>query len=461
MSGLSRMYRGEIDVDFPKLWKVMLTVSGVLVLVSLVAMISSGVNLAIDFKGGAIWDVSSTTMTSNDAGDVLALFGKKDGAKIQIATDQQGHRVVHVQAEKTKTVAESQRIAKAFATVWRIPADKVSVDDAKALVAKAAGAKSAQVTSATEAGTKVTKIQSEPDTSWKDSQKIAAALADKVSGKTLTDANQRRQALEPYAIIDGIDTNTVGPSWGSEISKDALRALIVFLIVIAAYISWQLEWRMAVSALVGVIHDIIITVGVYAVFRFSVTPTTVISFLTILGYSLYDTIVVYDRVHENTLRYDRTGQYTYTAIMRRSLNQTLMRSTNTTIVALLPVVSILVVGGILGGQTVMLDFALALLVGLISGAYSSVFVAAPVVVWMKEREDRYQRVRKRARDRGVEAAADRIRIDSAVPAIAGAPLSAATAPSGEVVAADSSQTLAAKAAMYQRPHPPRPRKTKK
>lgn len=457
MSGIARMYRGETDLDFPKLWKRMLMISGVFVLVSLVALITSGVNLAIDFKGGAIWDVSSKTMTSKDATKVLALFGKEDGAKIQVATDQGNHRIVTVQAEKTKTVKESQRIAKAFATIWRIPKDKLSVDDAKALVAKATGAKKAKVTSAVEVGNAVTKIESLPDTSWNDSQKIGAALADKVSGKTLTSAEQRRAALEPYAVIDGIDTNTVGPSWGSEISKDALRALIVFLIVIAAYISWQLEWRMAISALVGVVHDIIITVGVYAVFRFSVTPATVISFLTILGYSLYDTIVVYDRVHENTLRYDRTGQYTYTAIMRRSLNQTLMRSTNTTIVALMPVVAILVFGGVIGGQTVMLDFALALLVGLISGAYSSVFVAAPVVVWMKEREDRYQRVRKRARDRGVEAAADHILVDSVVPAVAGAPLAAATA----VGPAGSVDPLAAKAAMYQRPHPPRPRKTKK
>lgn len=465
MKGLARMYRGETDIDFPKVSRVMLMISATFVLISLVALITSGVNLAIDFKGGAVWDVSSATMTSNNAEDVLGIFGKGEGAKVQVATDQEGNRVVRIQAEKTKSVTESQRIAKAFATNWQVPKDKLSVDDAEALVAKAAGADSATVTSKVEAGNPITKIVAKSDTSWDDSQKIAASLADEMSGKRLDTAKERAEALEPYAVIDGIDTNTVGPSWGSEISKDALRALIVFLIVIAAYISWQLEWRMALSAIVGVVHDIIVTVGVYAVFRFSVTPATVISFLTILGYSLYDTIVVYDRVRENTLRYDRTGQYTYSAIMRRSLNQTLMRSTNTTTVALLPVVSILVVGGIIGGQTVMLDFALALMVGLLSGAYSSVFIAAPVLVWMKEREDRYQRTRKRARERGVEAAADHIRIDASVPAMAGAPMTDATrapsAPAVDPLVGDPAQSLAAKAAMYQRPQPPRPRKAKK
>ena len=380
MSGLTRMYRGETDIDFPKLWKPMLAISSLLVLIGAVALITSGLNLAIDFRGGAVWDVPSKTMTVKDAQDVLDTFGKKASAKIQVATDQNNHRILQVQASKAKNVAESEKIGK--------------------------------------------------------------ALADKAKLK-----------------LEDVGTNTVGPSWGAEITKDALKALIAFLIVITMYISWQLEWRMAASALVGVVHDIIITVGVYAVFRFDVTPATVISFLTILGYSLYDTIVVYDRVQENTQRYDRSGTHTYTAIMRRSLNQTLMRSTNTTTVALLPVISILVVGGIIGGQTVMFDFALALLVGLLSGAYSSVFVAAPVVVWLKEREDRYRRVRQRARDRGVEATADRILLDDAVPALAGARMSGDGGSAGDVRSGPS--PLAVKAAMYQRPHPPRPRKTKK
>ena len=236
----------------------------------------------------------------------------------------------------------------------------------------------------------------------------------------------------------------------------------MFLVVIALYISWQLEWRMAVSALAAVVHDVVVTVGVYSIFGFQVTPATVISFLTILGYSLYDTIVVYDRVQENTARYDRTGRYTYRAIMRRSLNQVLMRSLNTTFVAILPVVSILVIGGVFYGQTVMFDFALALLVGLISGAYSSLAVASPMVVWLKEREPKYSKVRNRARDRGAaaEAEADWIPIMSATPNLAGATLtpSMAGGPASEVGAGPKASPLASKAAQYQRDHPPRPRK---
>jgi preprotein translocase subunit SecF len=251
----------------------------------------------------------------------------------------------------------------------------------------------------------------------------------------------------------------VGPSWGASLTKDAARALIVFFIVIAAYMSWTLEWRMAVSALLAVVHDVILTLGFYSIFGFEVTPATVISVLTILGFSLYDTIVVYDRVQENAGRYDRQGKYTYNAIMRRSLNQVLMRSLNTTFVAILPVVAILVIGGVIYGQATMLDFSLALLVGLVAGAYSSIAIAAPVVVWLKEREPRYLRIRQRARERGLEADADWIpMVDLAV---VGAPVAAGggyVADESAVETAPKVSPLAAKAAQYQRETPPRPRK---
>ncbi len=157
---------------------------------------------------------------------------------------------------------------------------------------------------------------------------------------------------------------------------------------------------MAVAALAAVVHDILITVGVYSAFQITVAPATVISFLTILGFSLYDTIVVYDRVQENANRLGRTGRYTYTAIMRRSLNQVLMRSINTSITTLLPIISMLVVGSILLDQTTLGDFSLALLIGLLLGTYSSLFVAAPLTVWLKEREPRWREIRSRMQARG-------------------------------------------------------------
>ena len=167
-------------------------------------------------------------------------------------------------------------------------------------------------------------------------------------------------------------------------------------------------------------------------------------------------------MQENTARYDRTGRYTYRAIMRRSLNQVLMRSLNTTFVAILPVVSILVIGGVFYGQTVMFDFALALLVGLIAGAYSSLAVASPMVVWLKEREPKYAKVRNRARDRGAaaEAEADWIPIMAATPNFAGATLATSMAggPTSEAGVGPKASPLASKAAQYQRDHPPRPRK---
>ena len=388
MSVLSRLYRGENDFDFPKWWKLMLSVSGALVLVSVLSLATRGLNLSIDFKGGAVWEVPSENLTTADAEAVLSKFGKLDGAKVQSITDSKGRRIVRIQAGKAKNIAESQKIADALAAKSSEGGKKVSVED--------------------------------------------------------------------------IGTNTVGPSWGTEITRDAIKALAVFLVVIALYISWQLAWRMALSALAAVVHDVVVTVGVYSIFGFQVTPATVISFLTILGYSLYDTIVVYDRVQENTARYDRTGRYTYRAIMRRSLNQVLMRSLNTTFVAILPVVSILVIGGVFYGQTVMFDFALALLVGLIAGAYSSLAVASPMVVWLKEREPKYAKVRNRARDRGAaaEAEADWIPIMAATPNFAGATLATSMAggPTSEAGVGPKASPLASKAAQYQRDHPPRPRK---
>src|SRR5690606_31465160 len=153
---------------------------------------------------------------------------------------------------------------------------------------------------------------------------------------------------------------------------------------------------------VAVIHDIIITVGVYSVFQIEVTPATVISFLTILGFSLYDTIVVYDRVQENATRFGRSGQYTYTSIMRRSLNQVFMPSLNTTMGTLTPVFSILVGGKIVFGPETLGDFSLALLIGLVSGTYSSLFVAPPVTAWLKEREPRWRQIRERLVAKGVD-----------------------------------------------------------
>ena len=192
-----------------------------------------------------------------------------------------------------------------------------------------------------------------------------------------------------------ISVSTVGPSWGQNITDKALRALIVFFVILGIYIALTLEWRMAIGALVAVAHDIIISVGVYSIFQLEVTPATVVAFLTILGFSLYDTIVVFDKVKENQARVGLANRTTYTGLMNLSLNQTLMRSVNTTFVTIVPVLSILLIGAVLLGAVTLEEFGFALLVGLISGAYSSVVVAASLVAWLKEREPRNRAVRDR------------------------------------------------------------------
>jgi len=208
-----------------------------------------------------------------------------------------------------------------------------------------------------------------------------------------------------------VSITEVGPSWGNEISNKAQRALIFFFVAIAAYITLRFEWKMAVAALAAVVHDIIVTVGVYAIFQFEVTPATVIAFLTILGYSLYDTIVVFDKIDENVAVL-RSSRAAYPDMVNVSLNEVLMRSVNTTITSILPVLSLLVVGSLFLGAATLQEFALALAVGMTVGAYSSVFTAAPVLIALKEREPRY-----RDRDRA-SGPTPTITADALAPAVA-------------------------------------------
>jgi preprotein translocase subunit SecF len=201
-----------------------------------------------------------------------------------------------------------------------------------------------------------------------------------------------------------VSVNEVGPSWGNEISRKAERALVLFMIAITVYISFRFEWKMALAAMAAMVHDILVTVGVYSVSRFPVTPATVIAFLTILGYSLYDTIVVFDKVEENTRGLAASGRLTYGDTVNLSMNQVLMRSLNTSLVAILPILSILVVGAWILGATPLEDFGLALFIGLLTGAYSSIFVASPILALLKEREPRYATIRARLVARGAGSA---------------------------------------------------------
>ena len=206
-------------------------------------------------------------------------------------------------------------------------------------------------------------------------------------------ANKLAVALaEEFKVpIDTIDSQSVGPSWGAEISKKAFFALIWFILILIVYLAFALEIRMAIAALIAVIHDVFITVGLYSLVGLKVTPAAAIGFLTILGYSLYDTVVVFDKVRENIKTMANRSLDEYKRVVNLALNQTLIRSLNTSIVAIIPIASILLVGGYLLEADTLKDISLALVIGQSIGTYSSIFIAAPGLVALNRKAFRQKR----------------------------------------------------------------------
>ncbi len=377
MNFFRKLYSFNDDINFRRGWRVAYAISAIFLLAGIFALLTGGLKLGIDFKGGTSWQFPANGTSVSTVRDVLKPLGGTD-ATIQTLTTDKG-------------------------TDIRV-----------------------------EVGTKV------------DTTKAEAALS-KVS----------------HNSVDVVQSNRsqVGPSWGHDVSNKAIHALIYFFIVIAGYIWWRLEWQMAVGAIIAVIHDVLISVGVYAIFKIEVTPATVVAFLTILGYSLYDTIVVYDKMRDNQSKVTPNGNYTYTDMVNLSLNQTIVRSLNTTISALLPVMSILVIGAWIMGAVTLEEFGLALLVGLFVGAYSSIFIAAPIVVGLKEREPRNKAIRERLE-------AKRAGLAAPLAAGAGAATGDGEAVEGSAGAAQpvsagarAATTTATRAdTPYSANHPPRPRK---
>jgi preprotein translocase subunit SecF len=216
---------------------------------------------------------------------------------------------------------------------------------------------------------------------------------------TFAEQSKVQDALASDLHVSGgpnaVSITFTSASWGSQITHKALEGLIVFLVLIVAYLSIAFEWKMAVAAFVALVHDIVITTGIYALAGFQVSPATVIGLLTILGYSLYDTVVVFDKVRENTAGLLATERSTYSQAANLALNQTLVRSINTSLIALLPVTAILLVAVIFLGTGELQDLSLVLFVGMLSGTYSSICIATPVLAVLKEREPRYQQLARR------------------------------------------------------------------
>ncbi|MFH8222543.1 protein translocase subunit SecF [Streptomyces sp. NPDC018057] len=226
---------------------------------------------------------------------------------------------------------------------------------------------------------------------------IETGKSDQIKDKLATDLK-----VNP----EQINADLVGPSWGEQIANKAWQGLAIFMVLVVIYLAIAFEWRMAVAALVALIHDITITTGIYALVGFEVTPGTVIGLLTILGYSLYDTVVVFDSLKEQTKDITKQTRWTYSDLANRSINGTLMRSINTTVVALLPVAGLLFIGGGALGAGMLNDISLSLFVGLAAGAYSSIFIATPLVADLKEHEPQMKALRKRVLAKRAQAAAE-------------------------------------------------------
>jgi preprotein translocase subunit SecF len=224
-----------------------------------------------------------------------------------------------------------------------------------------------------------------------------------IQTEELTDAENAdvKQAILDTVDVsdDDISQDQIGASWGDEVKDRALLALVVFLVLVILFIwAYFREWKMSVAAIVALAHDMIITVGVYALSGFEVTPATVTGLLTILGFSLYDTVVVFDKIRENTKNL-RASKTTYARAANLAVNQTLVRSVNTSLVALIPVGAILYVSAVQLGASSLKDLALALFVGMAAGAYSSIFIATPLLVHLKQSETEVVLAERRAKAR--------------------------------------------------------------
>ena len=309
----ARLHRGEVGYDFVKNRKIWYGISILITITAIVGLAVRGLNMGIEFQGGAVFTTGKTSVSVSQAEEY--------------AEEASGHDAI------------------------------------------------------------VQKLGNGDD----------GSLRIQVAGIDTERADQIKDTLAEDMKVDpeSINAELVGPSWGDQIANKAWQGLGIFLILVVIYLAIAFEWRMAVAAFVALIHDITITVGIYALVGFEVTPGTVIGLLTILGYSLYDTVVVFDSLKEQTRDISKQTRWTYSDIANRSINSTLVRSVNTTVVALLPVAGLLFIGGGVLGAGMLNDISLSLFVGLAAGAYSSIFIATPLVADLKEREPQMKALKKR------------------------------------------------------------------
>ncbi|MEV4997735.1 protein translocase subunit SecF [Streptomyces niveus] len=316
----ARLYRGEVGYDFVGKRKFWYALSVLITIAAIAGLAVRGLNMGIEFKGGAVFNTPKTSISVSAAQDHAEKASGHDAIVQKL-----GNGGLRIQVTELNT-AQADKVQAQLAKDLDIPQEKINAD-------------------------------------------------------------------------------LVGPSWGKQIANKAWMGLGIFMILVVIYLAIAFEWRMAVAALIALIHDLTITVGVYALVGFEVTPGTVIGLLTILGYSLYDTVVVFDSLKEGSKDITKQTRFTYSEVANRSINSTLVRSINTTVVALLPVAGLLFIGGGVLGAGMLNDISLSLFVGLAAGAYSSIFIATPLVADLKEREPSIRALKKRVEAKRKAAAA--------------------------------------------------------
>ena len=372
----ARLYRGETRFDFVGKRKIWFSISTAIIVLGIISIVlRGGLNLGIEFKGGTEWTIAAPGVTQTQATNALKNTGVIDPTVELLGSGSK--QTLNVQSDLNK-LPQAQQTA-------------VSTQVQKAMLTLTASDKP------TTAAATTTSTTAKPTTTTT-AKAGAAAGSTTTSVPTTTTTSATSSVGQPLA--DKISITTVGPTWGSSITNKAIEALIIFFIVVAIYISIRFEPKMALAAFIAMIHDVLVAIGIYSIFNFQVTPDTVVASLTILGYSLYDTVVVFDRGLDNTKGIGSSGRLTYPQLINLSMNQTLARSINTSMVAILPVLAVLLIGAQLLGATTLQSYGLALFVGLLSGAYSSIFIASPVLCMMKEREDRWVQIANRLAKRG-------------------------------------------------------------
>jgi preprotein translocase subunit SecF len=446
-SAWTRLYHGETNANIVGRWKLWFTISAAVIAIGLISLGTRGLNLGIDFTGGTVWEVRAGDAEVADVEAAITDLGYRD-VKVQELTQAAGdgsERILRVQAEASASPSA--------ATTEALDAARAGLDD---LAEQTGGAARTQVRNVSAALSSVegpfaddvpeelVALQEEIDTTLdaldgaEDEADLIAEATDamqvQVDALDALEAEERlalgREVSEVLAeqtgsSVESVTVDTVGPSWGQQVSDKARTALIVFLFAIAIYITLRFELRMAIATIVALLHDLLVVLGIYSLFQFPVTPATVIAVLTILGFSIYDGIVVFDRIDENTKLLGRKTKLTYADMANLSLNQMLMRSLNTSITAVLPVLAVLIIGSFALGASTLREFGLALLIGVISGAYSSLFIATPLLALLKEREPQYRQLRERLEQRSSGGEVDGTDAEASVPR--NVPASAASA----------------------------------